>query len=121
MEFKIDENLPAEAATLFRSAGHEAATVGDQGLAGASDTTVAERIQAERRVLVTADLDFSDIRAYPPADYSGLLVLRLRQLDKPHVLWVLSRLLQVLEKRSPAKELWIVEEERVRIRVGQGE
>lgn len=121
MQVKIDENLPAEAASLFRSAGHEASTVGDQGLVGASDTTIAERIRAEGKTLLSADLDFSDIRAYPPADYHGLLVLRLRRLDKPHVLSVLRRLLQVLERRSPAKELWIVEEERVRIRVGDGE
>ena len=35
MKFKIDENLPTEAADLLRSAGHDAVTVGEQRLGGA--------------------------------------------------------------------------------------
>jgi uncharacterized protein DUF5615 len=35
MKFKIDENLPIEAAALLREAGHDALTVHDQNLRGA--------------------------------------------------------------------------------------
>jgi predicted nuclease of predicted toxin-antitoxin system len=34
MRVKIDENLPVEAAEVLRSAGHDAATVSDQGIQG---------------------------------------------------------------------------------------
>jgi predicted nuclease of predicted toxin-antitoxin system len=72
--------------------------------------------QREGRILVTLDMDFADIRAHPPAEFPGLIVLRLRQQDKPHVLNVLAHLIQLLGQESLDRRLWIVEETRVRIR-----
>ncbi len=69
MKFKVDENLPVEAADLLRADGHEADTVQEEGLAGAEDEALSERIRLEGRAIITLDLDFSDIRAYPPQDY----------------------------------------------------
>jgi hypothetical protein len=66
--------------------------------------------------LITLDVDFADIRAYPPADFPGLIVLRLRRQDKPYVLGILARLVEVFSKEPLDKYLWIVEEGRVRIR-----
>ncbi|MDD3827343.1 MAG: hypothetical protein PHY79_15365, partial [Anaerolineae bacterium] len=61
-------------------------------------------------------MDFADIRAYPPAEFPGLIVLRLRQQDKPHVLEVLTRLIKLLGQEQLDRQLWIVDEKRVRIR-----
>jgi predicted nuclease of predicted toxin-antitoxin system len=76
MKFKIDENMPVECAEDLRQAGHDALKVGEQQLAGQPDVRVAQVCQAESRALVTLDLDFSDIRAFPPGDYAGIIVLR---------------------------------------------
>jgi predicted nuclease of predicted toxin-antitoxin system len=76
MRFKTDENLPAEIAEFLRQRGHDALSVGEQGLAGVPDPAVAAVCQAEKRAIVTLDLDFSDIRRYPPEHYSGIIVLR---------------------------------------------
>ena len=116
LKFKVDENLPTEAAERLASAGHDAVTVRDQRMAGQPDTSVAAVCQREGRVVVTLDLDFADIRAYPPGDYAGIIVLRLVLLDKLHVLSVLQRLLPVLEHEPLAGKLWIVEETSVRVR-----
>ena len=78
MTFKLDENLPADAAGLLRNTGLEGDTVRDEGLRGAEDEVVAATAQREGRVLITLDLDFSNIRAYPPQLYSGIVVLRPR-------------------------------------------
>ena len=40
-----------------------------QGLRGGADPTLAEICKRESRALVTLDLDFADIRTYPPAEY----------------------------------------------------
>jgi hypothetical protein len=40
-----------------------------KGCVGHSDAEIAQVCQREARVLVTMDLDFADIRAYPPQDY----------------------------------------------------
>ena len=116
MRFKVDENLPVEAAVLLRDADHEADTVHDEALAGADDETVFEAAQAERRVLVTLDRDFADIRRYPPAESAGILVLRPRSQDRDSAARLLARTLTLFESEPVAGRLWIVEEDRVRIR-----
>ena len=116
MKFKIDENLPVEVSALLRQAGHDAATAMAQLLGGSADLTIAKICQEEGRALVTLDTDFADLRAYPPKEYPGLVVLRLRRQDKPYVLEVLGRVLTAFTHEVLAGHLWIVEEDRIRIR-----
>jgi predicted nuclease of predicted toxin-antitoxin system len=115
-KLKVDENLPADVAATLARAGHDVATVLDQGMGGAPDTQVADRCQTEGRAIVTLDADFADIRSYPPHDFPGLVVLRLKRQDKPHVLEVCERLGAALSSRKLEGTLWIVEGERIRIR-----
>ncbi|MFQ5906706.1 MAG: DUF5615 family PIN-like protein [bacterium] len=56
--------------------GHDAVTVPQQGLAGRSDAVIWEAAQRESRFLITMDLDFADIRRFPPGTHEGILVLR---------------------------------------------
>ena len=121
MRFKVDENLPVEAADLLRAAGHDAATVGEQAMSGEPDPGVAAVCRREGRALVTLDTDFSDLRTYPPQDYAGLVVLRLRQQDKAHVVGVLRRVLPLFGSEPLLGRLWIVSEEQVRVRGGEAE
>jgi len=116
MEFKVDENLPVEVADLLRQVGYDAVTVFEQHLGGSPDSDIASVCQEERRVLITLDTDFADIRAYPPAQFPGLIVLRLHRQDKPHVLEVVERLILLLSSEPLEHLLWIVEETRLRIR-----
>ena len=76
MRFKLDENLPYRAARTFVEAGHDADTVYDEDLAGQPDEVVLAAAVSEDRVLVTLDLDFSDLRAYPTGTHCGIVVLR---------------------------------------------
>jgi len=82
MNFKIDENLPGEFVSLLLAAGHSAETVAQENLAGADDEVVVRVCQQENRILLTLDLDFSDIRRYPPASFPGFVVLRPNSQDK---------------------------------------
>jgi predicted nuclease of predicted toxin-antitoxin system len=118
LKFKIDENLPVEYQTLLRAAGFEAETLDDEGLGSADDGVISDRVRAERRALLTLDLGFADIRAYPPQEYSGLIVFRSKAQDKIMLLSLLRRLIPVLRQRSPEGQLWIVESDRIRFREG---
>jgi len=113
--FKLDENLPSDVAALLCEAGHDACTVNDQGLGGASDGRVAEVCKLENRAIVTLDLDFSNIRAYPPEQFAGLIVLRVARQDANHIRSVVRSILPQLERESLVGCLWIVEESRLRI------
>lgn len=118
MKLKIDENLPRECAEALRDGGLEADTVADERLTGAEDSTIAARSQGEGRALITLDRDFANIQAYPPADYAGIIVLRPKRQDKHAVVALVQRTALVLANRAPAGELWIVEPDRIRFRVG---
>jgi predicted nuclease of predicted toxin-antitoxin system len=116
MLFKVDENLPVALAKLLSELGHDTKTVKDQLLQGANDRILLERCDEEKRTLVTLDIDFSDIRAYPPRDHEGIIVLRVGNQSKKHVLRVFKRILPLIAQEPLKGRLWIVEENAVRIR-----
>jgi predicted nuclease of predicted toxin-antitoxin system len=113
---KIDENLPVEAAGLLNGGGHECHTVFDEQLAGADDASLYERCRREGRVLLTLDLDFADIRTYPPDESPGIIVLRPDEPDRDRVLHLMREVVPALDRETVAQSLWIVEESRIRIR-----
>ena len=76
MKFKLDENLPDLIYTTLVGLGHDAHTVAEEQLGGATDDAVLRASIAERRVRITLDLDFADIRAYPPGNHAGIWGLR---------------------------------------------
>ncbi|MGH8523339.1 MAG: DUF5615 family PIN-like protein [Gammaproteobacteria bacterium] len=51
-------------------------TVLDQKLGGHADPHIASICRTEDRALITLDMDFADIRTYPPNQYPGVVVLR---------------------------------------------
>lgn len=116
MQFKIDENLPIEITELLTKAGHDAKTVNDQQLQGSKDPVLIEICKNEKRVLVTLDTYFSDIRAYPPEKFSGIIVLRVKSQAKHHVIKVFSNIIPLISHEPLIQHLWIVEETKIRIR-----
>ena len=107
MKLKIDENLPSGCADVLRGAGLDADTVADERLTGAEDFRIAERCRSEGRVLITLDLDFANIRAYPPAEYAGIIILRAKKQDKHAVLTLVDRIALVLTNRVPGDSRWL--------------
>jgi predicted nuclease of predicted toxin-antitoxin system len=95
---------------------HDALTVYDQQMQGHADEDVAATCRQESRVIVTQDLDFSNILAYPPQDYAGIIVLRLTDQSRQAVLAVITRLIPILPVERLAGCLWVVDETGMRIR-----
>jgi predicted nuclease of predicted toxin-antitoxin system len=116
MKFKIDENLPIEVADIVIRAGHDALTVFDEALIGEIDGAIALVCQQEQRVLLTLDLDFADIHTYPPHHYPGIIVVRSKHQDKWSVMAMVERVVKALEREPITQALWIVDEQRIRIR-----
>lgn len=116
MNFKVDENLHDEVAVLLRQHGHDAVTVYDQHLQGGMDDDLADVCRNEGRVIVTQDLDFSNILRYPPQDYAGIVVFRLHNQSRPSVVAAISRLLPLFATENLMGCLWIVDEVGMRVR-----
>jgi len=92
LKFKVDENLPTEYAPILREAGFEADTVSDEKLSGAGNSVLSERWREEDRVLMTLDLDFANVQAYPPKSHPGIVVFRSKSQEKPTLVALLKRL-----------------------------
>jgi predicted nuclease of predicted toxin-antitoxin system len=120
MRLKIDENLHPDVATYLRGQGHDAATVWDESLRGTADSNLAQVCQQEGRALITMDLDFADIRSYPPEQYPGLIVLRLASQSRAHVMRSVARIEDMLREEKVAGKLLVVDETSVRLRGREG-
>ena len=79
MKLKLDENLPASLVDDLQALGHDVDTVPAEALAGHADPDVWKAAQAAGRMLVTQDLDFSDVRVFAPGTHLGLVLVRLRE------------------------------------------
>ena len=79
MKLKLDENIPTSVAPLLAAWGYDVETVTGEGLSGHDDAAVWAAAQREGRLLVTQDLDFSDIHRFAPGTHAGLLMLRLKE------------------------------------------
>jgi predicted nuclease of predicted toxin-antitoxin system len=77
MRFLLDANMPRSAAEVVQCLGHQAVDVRDIGLGGAQDKRIAAYAKENGLALITRDFDFSDLRNYPPAEFSGIIVLEL--------------------------------------------
>jgi len=116
MRFKTDENLPVEVAALLRQHGHDAVTVAEEGLAGVADPAVAAVCQVEKRAIITLDLDFGDIRRYPPEKHPGIIVLRPVLQIVPTLIRLMGQVIALLGQERLEGCLWTVDDHRVRIR-----
>jgi predicted nuclease of predicted toxin-antitoxin system len=116
MRIKLDENMPLSLAALLRSAGHNVSTVPEENLSGEGDPLVLETAIKEGRLLMTFDVDFGDIRAYPVGSHAGVVVFRLHDqrwavLKEPAERLLVSGLLERIEQG-----IAIVDENRIRVR-----
>jgi hypothetical protein len=88
----------------------------EEDLAGQADSTLIARCADEQRALITLDLDFADIRTYPPELLPGVVVLRPAEQDVISIRAAVSHVIALLEDRQLPGRLWIVEQGQVRIR-----
>ena len=119
MRFKLDENLHDDLAESLRSQGHDAVSVLEEGLRGHADPEIAGAARRERRVRVTLDRDFGNIREYPPEEHRGLIVLRVANQSRRHILRVMDRVIAVLDRAPLEGHLWVVSEGGIRVWPGR--
>jgi predicted nuclease of predicted toxin-antitoxin system len=118
VKFKLDENLPELVREALSELGQDAHGVAEEGLSGAHDETVLQACLAEDRILITLDLDFSDIRAYPPGSYPGIWVLRPTKQTFKAIEALVRASVRLSAVESVRGQLWVIDEKRVRIRDG---
>jgi predicted nuclease of predicted toxin-antitoxin system len=113
---KLDENLGRAHVQLLQDAGYRADRVHDEGLSGAADAAVWERVCAEGRFFITLDTDFSDVRRYQPGTHPGILLIRARNRSRSAVAKVLARVIAEQSLENLRGCLAVADESFTRIR-----
>ena len=116
---KVDEDLPAEVATILRSRGYDAQTVLDQGWVGVSDEQLWDRIQGEQRCLLTADKGFGDVRKLGAGTHAGVVLFRLPQESRAGYVRLTEQLLAAFDLDRACGAIVVVSPSAIRVRRGE--
>lgn len=115
MKLKLDENLGIRCADLLRSADHDVTTVAEQNLCSSTDKKLLETSNAEKRCLVTLDLEFANPLIFNPAKTEGIAVLRLPHKPTPDdLLDTIRTLIGGLSQKEIRGKLWTIQRGRIR-------
>jgi predicted nuclease of predicted toxin-antitoxin system len=100
----------------LNSQGHDAIHLRDQGLQRLPNGGVFEKAIADSRVVVTFDLDFSEIVALSGGRKTGVILFRLRNTRLSFVIQRLADVASECEDALARGAVVIVEETRHRVR-----
>lgn len=116
MRFLADMGVAVSTVRALADAGHDAVHLSGLGLQRLPDDQILDRARAERRIVLTFDLDFADLLALGVYASPSVVIFRLRN-ETPASL--APKLAQVIAERATELErgaLIIVEEARYRMR-----
>jgi hypothetical protein len=116
MRIKTDENVPGIIVSMLHEDGHDVTSVREQDLTGVDDSQLARICVEEMRVLLSLDLEFADIRRFPPRVHAGLVVLRPGRGGPRHAARLLASIRDRLRNANLHGLLWVVNEGSLRIR-----
>jgi predicted nuclease of predicted toxin-antitoxin system len=116
MRFLADAGISPRTVEFLRRGGHDAVHVRERNLQRSTDRELIGVAHAERRVVLTFDLDFGEILALASADGPSVVLLRLADESAEAVN---GRLAVVLREEAGTLEggaLILVEDTRYRVR-----
>ena len=116
MHFLLDMNLPPMMVEWMRSEGHDAVHARDLGQAHLPDREIFAYAAADRRIVVTFDLDFGEIAAFARDSGIGVLLLRLRLARQGYLKERLRAAVAEAAEALQAGAIVLVEDARIRIR-----
>jgi hypothetical protein len=71
LRLKLDENLSRHLKPPLIELGHDFLTAADENLLSRSGTEIAHAARHEQRMILTLDIEFADLRKYPPVSHPG--------------------------------------------------
>ena len=119
LHFFSDQCVPAEIVRTLIQHGHRVTLLRDTLPVQAADSAVIAKAQELEALLLSLNGDFSDIVAYPPSAFGGIISIQLH--NHPEVIPPLMTRLLAFIAINPEREfyrgkLFLVEPHRIRIR-----
>ena len=115
MKLLLDADVPRSFLPKLKSQGYDVIDARDISPIPLKDEEIFAIARKEGRILITRDLDFSNILRYPPSKSCGMIVLRTYLLSKDAIFKVLIKALESPQKQWQGT-LVIVQKDRLRFR-----
>lgn len=120
LRFFADHGISRMIIQILRDQGHEVFWLKEHIPANSPDELVISTAQQMNCILISLNGDFSDIIAYPPALYRGIIALQVR--NRPEAIpIIMMRLVAYLSSHPGMEEyrgkLFLVEPHRMRVRI----
>ena len=116
MKLKLDENLSRHLKPVLNGLGHDVLTAADENLLSRPDTEVAAVSIKEGRMLLTLDVEFADLRKYPPGAHPGIILFRPSSFGPLTVNRFIADFVRSTDLEALAACVAIVDPTRVRVR-----
>lgn len=116
MRFLVDMPLSPELAAWLVQKGHDAVHAHEEGLVRAPDEVILERARNERRVVVTADLDYPRLLSLAQAEGPGLILFRGGNYSEQDAVERLARALEAVPDEELPNSIVVIERGRIRRR-----
>lgn len=110
-----DENMSPKVVACLRRMGVDVLDTKEQGWHGAEDEELLARAYREHRFVLTHDSDFGTLAINQGKPCFGILYLRLRNLQSGNVIRACEDLFRRDIEIVP-RSLWVIEDNRIRIR-----
>lgn len=119
LQFFADHCVPLLVISILRSEGYEVHRLTEYLPPDSADSIVIQEALSRNMILLTFDSDFSDVVAYPPENYAGIIAFQVH--NHPEIMSeILKRLLAYLKSHPEMTEykgkIFFVELHRLRIR-----
>lgn len=116
MKLLADECLYHKATIFLRKLGYDVLTIQETGFIGIKNGEVAELANKEECTLITRDMHFCNILEFPPENYNGIIVLKIRPDNISQVHDNLLNFLNKYTKEKIVQSLVIIDHNKFRIR-----
>jgi len=119
LRFFADHCVSNSIIRTLRSSGYDVMRLKDHIPTDSPDSVVVSKAQELDAILVSLNGDFTDIVAYPPEKYRGIIALQVR--NHPEIVpQIMAKLTDFLSSHSHPEyysgKLFLVEAHRIRIR-----
>lgn len=116
MRFLVDMPLSRGLAGWLRQQGHDVVHALEVGLDRASDAVILAHAQSEKRVVVTADLDYPRLLALAQAEGPGLVLYRGGNYSEQEAIERLKRALEKIPIDELPGSIVVIDKGRIRRR-----
>jgi predicted nuclease of predicted toxin-antitoxin system len=119
MKLKLDENLSRHLKPVLAGLGHDVLTAADENFLSRPDIEIARAAKHEKRMLLTLDIEFADLRKNPPGSHPGVILFRPLSLSPLSVNSFVADFIRRTDLEKLAGCIAVVDPVHVRIRSPQ--